>query len=73
MTVISAKRIDEGLRMRTRASKSTETNMNELTRDMQGTMWGARIVDACTRHNCSLKTLCVMRQSFILVVANLGS
>ena len=45
----------------------------ETCRAQCGASLSSRIVDACTWHNCSLKTLCVMRPSFILVVANLGS
>ena len=44
----------------------------ETCRAQCGASLSSRIVDACTRHKRSLKT-CVMRQSFILVVANLGS
>ena len=50
-----------------------QTTLLETCRAQCGASLSSRIVDACTRHNCSLKTLCVMRQSFILVVANLGS
>ena len=41
----------------------------ETCRAQCGASLSSRIVDACTWHNCSLETLCVMRQSFI---PNLG-